>query len=125
MSGEVVDVNGRQCTHSQVARLPTVVAPTRTSAAQPQGWAVGLNVTQSLTVVALLGLSRPRERALVRLVSWLLAVVAKALSRRANFGIVAYIATFVAGTAGERRHFEVLGLPKHMWSASHFHNIFK
>lgn len=77
---EAVHVEGRQYTHSQVARLPTVVAPTGTGTAQPQGWAVGLNVTQSLTVVALLGLSRPGKRALVRLVSRLLAVVAEALS---------------------------------------------
>lgn len=98
---------GSFCTHSQVARLTTIVAPTRTSTAQPKGWTVGLNVTQSLTVVALLGLSCPGQRALVRLVSGLLAVVAKALSRRANFGVVANVATFVAGTARERRHIDV------------------
>lgn len=110
--------NGTSTTHtnasgvgastSQVARLPTVVTPTRTGAAQSQGWAVGLYVTQSLTVVALFGLSRSGKRALVRLVSWLLAVVAKAFSRGANFGIVTDVATFVAGTARERRHLDDL-----------------
>lgn len=74
------NASGVRASTSQVARLPTVVAPTRTGTAQPQGWAVGLNVTQSLTVVALLGLSRPGKRALVGLVSRLLAVVAEALS---------------------------------------------
>lgn len=118
MSGEVIDVTGMACTYSQVARLPTVVTTTGTGTAQPQGWAVGLNVTQSLTVIALLGLSGPWERALVRLVARLLAVVAKAFGRGANFGVVTDVATFVAGTARERRHLEDLGLLSNIQLAS-------
>lgn len=85
---------------SQVAGLAAVVAAsTGSGAAQAQGRAVGLNVPEALAVIALFGLSGARQRALVRLVSWLLAVIAKALSRGANLGVVANIATLVTSTA--------------------------
>lgn len=88
-----------------MTRLAAAVTAVRSSA-QPQSWAVGLYVTQSLTVVALLGLSRPRERALVRLVSGLLAVVAKAFCGGTDLRIVADIAALVTGTTSKRRHLE-------------------
>lgn len=65
-------------------------------------------MTKALAVVALLGLSGARKRAAVGLVAGLLAVVAKALGGRADFGIVADVATLVASTTGERRHGDVL-----------------
>lgn len=90
---------------SQVAGLAAVVASaTGGSAAQAESRAVGLDMAQSLAVVALLRLSRARERAAVGLVARLLAVVAKALSRGANLGVVANVATLVASTTRERRH---------------------
>ena len=45
---------------------------------------------------------RDDGRGMVR--TWLLAVVAKALGRGANLGVVANIATLVAGTARQGRH---------------------
>lgn len=85
---------------SQMARLATAVAAAvRTGAAQTKSRAVGLNMAKALAVVALLGLGGPGKRAAVGLVARLLAVVAKALSRGANLGVVANIATLVAGTA--------------------------
>lgn len=90
---------------SQMAGLAAVVASaTGGSAAQAESRAVGLDMAQSLAVVALLRLSRARERAAVGLVARLLAVVAKALSRGANLGVVANVATLVASTTRERRH---------------------
>lgn len=61
-------------TYSKVTRLAAVVAPSAsTSTGQAKCRAVGLDVTQSLTVVALLGLRSPRKGAAVRLVTGLLA----------------------------------------------------
>lgn len=60
--------------------------------------------------VALLGLGGAWERATVRLVAWLLAVVAKALSGRALVCGMSDLATFVAGTARERRHIVYYGI---------------
>lgn len=72
-------------------------------------------MTKPLAVVALLGLGGARKRAAVRLVAGLLAVVAKALRRGANLGIVADIATLVASTTRERRHGDVLDMQVSNW----------
>ena len=80
------------------------------TAAQTKSWAVRLDVTKALAVVALLGLGGPWVRASRALVAWLLAVVAQALAAGANLGIVADVAALVAGTALERRH---LALDRH------------
>jgi hypothetical protein len=85
-----------------MSRLSTVVASsTGTSTAQSESWAISLNVSKALAMVALLGLSGSWQRASIRFVSGLLAVVAKALSRRAHFSVVADIAALVAGTTRE------------------------
>jgi hypothetical protein len=97
--------NGVGTSTGQVARLTTVVAATASaSAAQAEGRAVGLDVAETLAVVALLGLSGTRKRATIGLVAGLLAVVAESLGGGANFSVVANIATLVAGTAREGRH---------------------
>lgn len=91
----------------QMAGLAAVVAaPAGASAAQAQSRAVSLDVTEALAVVALLGLRGAGKRAAVGLVARLLAVIAKALSGGADLGIVANVATLVARTTRERRHFE-------------------
>ena len=93
-------------TYSKVAGLAAVVAAAAGGvAAESEGRAVGLDVAETLAVVALLGLGGARQRAAVGLVAGLLAVVAQALGRRADLGVVANIATLVAGAAGEGRHF--------------------
>lgn len=92
------------------------------TATYAESWAISLDVTETLAVVALLGcaiisstlfhsstwtrrtLGSAWVRAVVGLVAWLLAVVAKALRRRANLGVVTDIAALVAGTAREGRH---------------------
>lgn len=68
-------------THSQVARLTTVVATaTGTGAAQAQSRAVSLHMTKALAVVALLGLGGARKGAAVRLVAGLLALITMSIS---------------------------------------------
>jgi hypothetical protein len=85
-----------------MAWLSAVIASaTGTSTAQSESWAIGLNVSKTLAVVALLSLSGSWQRASIGFVSRLLAVVAKALCRRAHFSIVADIAALVAGTTRE------------------------
>jgi hypothetical protein len=97
--------DGVRACASKVTRLTTVVAATAgASASQTEGWAVSLDVAKTLAVVALLSLGSSGKRAAVRLVSRLLAVVAKALGRGADLGVVANIATLVAGATRERRH---------------------
>jgi hypothetical protein len=55
---------------SQVSRLTTVVAAAASpSTGQAQSRTVSLNVAEALAVIALLCLSRTRERALVRFVA--------------------------------------------------------
>lgn len=68
-------VGVRGGTHSQVANAVAVVAPVGAgrTAAQAEGGALGLDVSETLAVVALLRLGRPRHRALIRLVVGLLA----------------------------------------------------
>ncbi|KAI0473067.1 hypothetical protein GGR56DRAFT_597275 [Xylariaceae sp. FL0804] len=62
---------GRWARARQVARLPAVVAPAIAAGSrQPQRRAVGLYMAQALAVVALLGLSSARQRALVGLVAY-------------------------------------------------------
>lgn len=95
-----------------MAGLTAVVAATAGGvASQTQGRAVGLDMAESLAVVALLGLGGARKRAAVGLVARLLAVVAETLRGGANLGIVADVATLVASTTGEGRHDDdVVGL---------------
>lgn len=83
---------------SQMARLTAVVAATTTGAAtaQTKSRAVGLDMAETLAVVALLGLGGAWKGAPVGLMAWLLAVVAETLSGRANLGVMADIATLVA-----------------------------
>jgi hypothetical protein len=90
---------------SQVADLTAVVATTAgAGTAQPKGRAVSLDMTKTLTVVALLSLGGAGKGAAVRLMAGLLAVVAEALRRRADLSVVTNVATLVAGTARKRRH---------------------
>lgn len=90
---------------SKVTRLAAVITTaTGTSAAQTKGRAVSLNVAKALAVVALLSLSSTGKRAAVGLMARLLAVVAEALSGRANLSVVANVATFVASTTREGGH---------------------
>ena len=59
---------GRE-TYNVVAKLLAVVAAARrTGATEAEGGAIGLDVAESLAVIALLRLGRARERALARLV---------------------------------------------------------
>jgi urease gamma subunit len=65
-----VEISEQCQTYSQVAGLAAVIASaTGGSAAQAESRAVGLDVAESLAVVALLGLSRAREGAAVGLVA--------------------------------------------------------
>jgi len=103
--------NGVGAGASKVTGLATVVAAAAgASAAQAEGRAVSLDVTKTLAVVALLGLSGSGKRASVGLVARLLAVVAETLGRGADLSVMANIATLVASTSRERRHFEYKGL---------------
>jgi len=61
-------------TYSKMTRLAAVIAAAaRRTATQAKGRAIGLNMAESLAVVALLSLGGPREGAAVGLVSRLLA----------------------------------------------------
>lgn len=79
--------------------LETTGVAAASGSGKAKGWAVGLDVSNTGARVALLGLGGAWERATVRLVAWLLAVVAKALSGRALVCGMSDLATFVAGTA--------------------------
>lgn len=69
-------------THCQMTRLAAVVAAsTGSTAAKAQSRAVGLNVTETLAVVALFCLCRSRKGAAVGLVARLLAYVCSLLER--------------------------------------------
>lgn len=70
-----------------------------------EGWAVGLDVSNARTRVALLSLGGAWQWAAVGLVARLLAVVTETLSRRALVGGVSDLATFVASAAGKGSHF--------------------
>lgn len=94
--------------------LTAVVATAIGSAVQAESWAVSLDVAKTLAVIALLGLGSARTRASARLVSRLLAVIAKALGRRADLSIVANVATLVARTTRQHHYslFLLYALPK-------------
>ena len=93
------DASGGGASTGQVTGLAAIVAaPVSSGSAQAESRAVGLDMTQPLAVIALLSLGGARERALVGLVTGLLAVVAKALGRGADLSIVANVATLVAST---------------------------
>jgi hypothetical protein len=88
---------------SKVTGLAAVVATTAGAGpAQAKSRAVGLDMAKSLAVVALLSLGGTGKRTAVGLVAGLLAVVAEPLRRGANLGIVANVATLVAGSTRER-----------------------
>jgi hypothetical protein len=114
-------------THSQVANRVAVVAPVVSgcAAAQTQGRALGLDVAETLAVVALLRLGGARHGALVRLMVGLLAcspmsatvpgrvlwancgegvrtVVAEAVRRDTLVGLVAELTALVARATGGR-----------------------
>lgn len=64
-------IQGNAITYSKVAGLATVVAAAAgASTAQAEGRAVSLDVTKTLAVVALLGLSGSGKRATVGLVAF-------------------------------------------------------
>jgi len=84
---------------SHVARLAAIVA----AAGLAISWAIGLDMTELLAMVALPGISRARGRAVAGLMAWLIAVIAETLGSRTIIGVVAHVATFVAGTRRERR----------------------
>lgn len=95
-SGRVGAVAGK------VAGLAAVVAAAVGATVQAQGGAVGLNVTEALAVVALLGLGGAGKRAAARLMAGLLAVIAETLGGRADLSVVANGTTLVACTT--RQH---------------------
>jgi len=74
------------------------------TAAQSKSWAVSLDVTEALTVIALLCLGRPWVRAVVALVTRLLAVITQPLAAGAHFGIMPNISALVARPSAQRRH---------------------
>jgi hypothetical protein len=59
----------------KMAHFVAVVAPC--SAVEPQGWTVGLDMADALTMVALLAFGRTGMGALVRFVPGLLAIIAQ------------------------------------------------
>jgi len=93
-------------THSRVGAVAgkvasdtaAVAASACASSAQAQSWAVSLDVSKTLAVVALLGLGSAGMRASVGLVAWLLAVVAQPLRRGANLGVVTDVSALEART---------------------------
>jgi len=95
-------------THSRVGAVAgkmasdtaAVAASAGAGSTQTQSWAVSLDVSETLAVVALLGLGGAWVRASVGLVAWLLAVVAKPLRRRADLGVVANVSALEARTTG-------------------------
>lgn len=90
---------------SDVAHLTTRIAAAASGASgNAQSGTVSLNVTKTLAVVALFGLGGTWVRALVALVTGLLAIVAEALGRGADLSVVANVAALVAGSTRERRH---------------------
>jgi hypothetical protein len=99
-------------THSRVGAVAgkmasdtaAVAASAGAGSTQTQSWAVSLDVSETLAVVALLGLGGARMRASVRLVAWLLAVVAQPLRGRANLGIMANVSALEARTTRQGRH---------------------
>jgi len=96
---------GSRAAPGKVARLAArVAAAVGGTTADAKSRAVSLDVTETLAVVALLGLSCPGVRAGVALVARLLAVVAKTLTAGADLGVVANVTALVARTAGEGRH---------------------
>lgn len=102
--------NGVGASASKMTRLATVVAAAAGGvAAQAKSRTVGLDVAEALAVIALLSLGGARKRAAIGFVAGLLAVVAKPLSRGADLGVVANVATFVASSTGKRRHCELNG----------------
>lgn len=81
----------------EMAGQTTAVATSAgASSTQAESWAVGLNVAESLAVVALLGLSGAWMRAAIGLVAGLLAVVAEPLRGGTHFSIVSYVSAFEA-----------------------------
>jgi len=99
---------GSRAAPGKVTRLAARVAATvGGTTADAKSRAVGLDVTETLAVVALLGLSGPGVRAGVALVARLLAVVAKTLAAGADLGVVANVTALVARTAGEGRHLDI------------------
>lgn len=111
---------GSRAVSCEMTDLTASVAATAIGTTNAQGWAVGLDMTESLTVVALLGFNMSTyilllwtslltlggswHGALVGLVAWLFAVVAEPLRGSADFGIMAYIATLVACSSLDGRH---------------------
>lgn len=71
----------RAITGQVTSKTAGVASSAGAGAAQPKGWAVGLDVSKALAVVTLLCLGRTRVGATVRLVARLLAVVAEPLGR--------------------------------------------
>jgi len=89
----------------EMSSLAARVALTAARAtAQAQSRAIGLNMTETLAVVALLGVCGSWVWAVVALVSGLLAVVAQTLTAGADLGVVTDVAALVAGTARKGRH---------------------
>lgn len=80
------------------SKTAAVAASACASSTQAEGWAVSLDVPETLAVIALLGLGGARMWASVGLVSWLLAVVAKPFGRGAHLSIVAHVAALEACT---------------------------
>lgn len=97
---------GSRASAGKVAGHATGVAAAVSTTVQTKGRAVSLHMSEALAVVTLFGLGGARKRAVVRLMTRLLAVVAQTLRGRADLCVVANIAALVAGTTGKRRHVE-------------------
>jgi len=87
---------GRAVARKMAAETAGVAATACAGAAEAESRAVGLHVAEALAVVALFGLGGAGMRASVGLVTGLLAVVAEALGRRADLGVVADVAALEA-----------------------------
>lgn len=82
---------------SKMSDLVAGIAAAARRTVQAQCWAVGLNMTEALAVIALLRLSCSRVWAAVGLVARLLAVVAQPLRGRAHLSVMTNVAALVAG----------------------------
>ena len=88
---------------SQVAGVAAAVASSSSAGSgKPQSRAIGLNVSETLTVVALFGIRSPGLGANIGLMARLLAVVAETLRRSADLREVSDGTALVTSSPGQR-----------------------
>lgn len=89
----------RAVTGQMSGQATTIASSAGTSSAEAQSRAISLNVSEALTVIALLRFGSARMRASIGLVARLLAVIAKSLGRRAHLSVVSDISALEACAA--------------------------